>query len=186
MSLPNKTRTYTTAGLIGILRELHDDLDRAVFDAYGWPHNLTTEQILERVVALNAERRAEEGSGLIRWLRPDFQAPNAVATTPHPGWTLPTKPPPQPPVAGSLGPPASPTSSVSSRTLSALARSKLPSRSPPASAPPPVPASPKSSPLSRPLARPASPQVATPCSYLGGMHKVGLVDRAPSKRSRLA
>ncbi len=71
-----------TAGLISVLRELHDDLDSAVFDAYGWPHNLTTEQILERVVALNAERRAEEASGLIRWLRPDYQAPNAVATTP--------------------------------------------------------------------------------------------------------
>jgi len=69
------------AGLIGILRQLHDELDRAVFDAYGWPHNLTTEQILERIVALNAERRAEEASGLIRWLRPEYQSPNYVPTT---------------------------------------------------------------------------------------------------------
>src|ERR1019366_7317140 len=52
------------AGLIGSLRELHDALDRAVFDAYGWPHTLTTEQVLEHVVALNAERRDEEASGL--------------------------------------------------------------------------------------------------------------------------
>ncbi len=66
------------AGLIGTLRELHDDLDRAVFDAYGWPQNLTTEEILARIVALNAERRAEEASGLVRWLRPDYQAPAAV------------------------------------------------------------------------------------------------------------
>jgi hypothetical protein len=69
------------AALIGILRELHDELDRAVFAAYGWPDNLTSEQILERIVALNAERRAEEASGLIRWLRPEYQAPNYVPTT---------------------------------------------------------------------------------------------------------
>lgn len=67
-----------TAGLLGTLRELHDDLDRAVFDAYGWPHTLTADEILAHVVALNAARRAEEASGLIRWLRPDFQAPTAV------------------------------------------------------------------------------------------------------------
>ena len=52
-----------------------DDLDAAVFDAYGWPHDLTDEQILERLVALNAERAAEEARGLVRWLRPDFQNP---------------------------------------------------------------------------------------------------------------
>ena len=69
------------AALIGILRELHDSLDRAVFAAYGWPADLTTEQILERVVALNAARRAEEASGLIRWLRPEYQAPNYVPVT---------------------------------------------------------------------------------------------------------
>jgi hypothetical protein len=69
------------AALIGILRELHDDLDRAVFEAYGWPNDLTTEQILERVVALNAERRAEEALGLVRWLRPEYQAPDTVAVS---------------------------------------------------------------------------------------------------------
>jgi hypothetical protein len=31
------------------------------------------EEILERLVALNAERAAEEARGLVRWLRPDFQ-----------------------------------------------------------------------------------------------------------------
>jgi hypothetical protein len=69
------------AGLIGVLRELHDELDRAVFDAYGWPHDLTSEQTLERLVVLNVERRAEEASGLIRWLRPEYQAPNALPVT---------------------------------------------------------------------------------------------------------
>ena len=43
-----------------MLRQLHDELDAAVFDAYGWPPALTDEEILERLVALNAERAAEE------------------------------------------------------------------------------------------------------------------------------
>ncbi len=49
-----------------------------MFDAYGWPHDLTDEQILERLVALNAERVAEEKRGLIRWLRPEFQDPEGA------------------------------------------------------------------------------------------------------------
>jgi predicted RNA binding protein with dsRBD fold (UPF0201 family) len=47
-----------------------------VFEAYGWPVTLTDEEILERLVTLNAERTAEEQRGLIRWLRPDFQNPD--------------------------------------------------------------------------------------------------------------
>ena len=46
-----------------------------MFAAYGWPVTLTEEEILERLVALNAERAAEEQRGLIRWLRPEFQNP---------------------------------------------------------------------------------------------------------------
>jgi type II restriction/modification system DNA methylase subunit YeeA len=34
----------------------HKKLDAAVFDAYGWPHDLTDEQILERLLALNIDR----------------------------------------------------------------------------------------------------------------------------------
>lgn len=36
------------------------------------------EAILERLVALNAERAAEEARGLVRWLRPEFQNPGAT------------------------------------------------------------------------------------------------------------
>jgi hypothetical protein len=36
---------------------------------------MTDEQILEKVVALTAERAKEEASGLIRWLRPAYQNP---------------------------------------------------------------------------------------------------------------
>src|SRR5690349_397455 len=34
----------------------HQKLDAAVFDAYGWPHDLTDEQMLECLLALNLER----------------------------------------------------------------------------------------------------------------------------------
>jgi len=60
-------------GLVSVLRELHDDLDHAVADAYGWPADLATEDILFRLVELNAARAAEERSGIVRWLRPEFQ-----------------------------------------------------------------------------------------------------------------
>jgi hypothetical protein len=73
--LSAKDKVIHEQGLVSVLKKLHDDLDAAVFDAYGWPHDLTDEQILERLVALNAERAAEEKRGLIRWLRPEFQNP---------------------------------------------------------------------------------------------------------------
>lgn len=62
-------------GRVLILKDLHDQIDRATADAYGWPHDLTDEQILEKLVALNAERAAEEAAGHVRWLRPDYQIP---------------------------------------------------------------------------------------------------------------
>jgi hypothetical protein len=80
-------------GLVGILREIHDELDQAVFAAYGWPSDLTTEQILANIVALNAQRRAEEASGLIRWLRPEYQAPNAPAIQQSLGGLIPVEAP---------------------------------------------------------------------------------------------
>ncbi len=77
----DEDRNLYEAGLIGVLREIHDELDRAVFEAYGWPATLTDDEILTRIVVLNAERRAEEATGFVRWLRPEFQAPNAAAPT---------------------------------------------------------------------------------------------------------
>ena len=99
-----------------ILRQLHDELDVAVIEAYGWkekqgnhrltpmntdncnedqafigvhrsssvvkeafsPVVLSDAEILERLVALNKERAAEEARGLVRWLRPEYQAPQTV------------------------------------------------------------------------------------------------------------
>ena len=34
----------------------HEKLDRAVLDAYGWPHDLSDEELLERLLALNLKR----------------------------------------------------------------------------------------------------------------------------------
>lgn len=72
--LSPKDRAVYEDGLVGILKELHDQLDAAVAEAYGWPADLTTDEILHRLVALNAERAAEEARGLVRWLRPEYQA----------------------------------------------------------------------------------------------------------------
>ncbi|WP_243316710.1 class I SAM-dependent DNA methyltransferase [Geothrix paludis] len=64
-----------------ILRQLHDELDAAVADAYGWPVDLPDADILVNLVALNKERAAEEARGVVRWLRPEYQAPETVAAT---------------------------------------------------------------------------------------------------------
>jgi hypothetical protein len=45
-----------------------------VAQAYGWPVELADAELLERLVALNRERAAEEAKGHIRWLRPEYQA----------------------------------------------------------------------------------------------------------------
>jgi type II restriction/modification system DNA methylase subunit YeeA len=39
----------------------HKRLDAAVFDAYGWPHDLGDDEILARLLALNLERAAGQG-----------------------------------------------------------------------------------------------------------------------------
>jgi len=97
--LTAKERVIHEQGLVSVLRQLHDELDAAVLDAYGWsdltpllriahgndaPADGQTredakrsfdEAVLGRLVALNAERAAEEARGLVRWLRPEFQNP---------------------------------------------------------------------------------------------------------------
>ena len=112
-----KEKAIHEKGLVAVLKSLHDELDAAVLDAYGWadllpgpstlrPFDKLTAQgergsgrtaltvrgepveprlveqtILERLVALNTQRRAEEDAGTIRWLRPEFQAPSATQTS---------------------------------------------------------------------------------------------------------
>lgn len=47
----------------------HRKLDAAVFDAYGWSHDLSDEEILERLLALNMERvgAVAERCGMPGW-----------------------------------------------------------------------------------------------------------------------
>jgi hypothetical protein len=88
-ALTAKDKLIHEQGLVSVLRTLHDDLDTAVLDAYGWgdlrvalaDHTpaaaearvAAVETLLERLVALNAKRAAEEAAGTVRWLRPEFQ-----------------------------------------------------------------------------------------------------------------
>ncbi len=82
-------REYNNKALVSTLKQIHDQLDQATFEAYGWQDLWAAQQtgtdinetILERLVALNAERAAEERNGLIRWLRPEYQNPNQTTTT---------------------------------------------------------------------------------------------------------
>jgi len=67
--------------LVSILRDLHDQIDATVAEAYGWPVDLSDEDILLRLVALNKERAEEEARGQIRWLRPDYQNPTGAQAT---------------------------------------------------------------------------------------------------------
>jgi len=77
----DKDRDYNDRALVSTLKQIHDELDLAVLDAYGWPHDITDEQILENLVALNAQRAEEERNGYVRWLRPEYQAPDEVQPT---------------------------------------------------------------------------------------------------------
>lgn len=82
-----KDKALHEAGLVGVLKSLHDELDAAVLAAYGWSdlgpvpwaddaaRAAWTETLLERLVALNTRRAAEEAAGTVRWLRPEFQDP---------------------------------------------------------------------------------------------------------------
>ncbi len=90
---PKETATHA-AGLVSVLRQLHDELDAAVATAYGWLRegrpetDLPDAEILTRLVALYAARSAEEATGQIRYLRPAYQAPAGQTT--QTGMSLPT------------------------------------------------------------------------------------------------
>ncbi len=95
-----KEQAIYDKGLVAVLKSLHDDLDAAVRDAYGWSDDPSDEHILERLVLLNAARAAEEAEGQIRWLRPEFQQPQgggerlALPRNVQPDEAAPTRPQP--------------------------------------------------------------------------------------------
>lgn len=57
------------------LAELRARLDAAVLAAYGLPRELPDDALLRELVALNHRRAADEQSGRVLWLRPQYQAP---------------------------------------------------------------------------------------------------------------
>lgn len=74
--LTDKETAIHEKGLVSVLKKIHDDSSTPLSSKpIGRPSDLTDEQILEKLVALNAERAEEEKRGIIRWLRPDFQNP---------------------------------------------------------------------------------------------------------------
>jgi len=75
-AIEGKDKGICDQGLIGLLKDIHDRIDTAVADAYGWPVDLTEEEIPGRLVDLNLERTKEEADGKIRWLRPEYQNPD--------------------------------------------------------------------------------------------------------------
>ncbi len=73
--LDEHDRTIFDDGLVLIMKELHDRLDTAAAEAYGWPADLSDDEILAKLLALNKQRCEEEKRGVVRWLRPDYQIP---------------------------------------------------------------------------------------------------------------
>lgn len=78
-ALTEQERDMHDRGLVTLIRQHHAAIDALVAEAYGWPVDLSDEDILTRLVALNKERAAEEARGLIRYLRPEFQDPGYAA-----------------------------------------------------------------------------------------------------------
>jgi hypothetical protein len=98
-ALNAKDRQIHDQGLVTLLKQIHDELDAAVLEAYGWGdlgvetqdgktqdarQEQARDELLGRLVALNHERAAEERRGQIRWLRPDYQNPAASRESPQP------------------------------------------------------------------------------------------------------
>lgn len=89
-ALSTKDKTIHEQGLVSVLRTLHDELDATVLQAYGWSdlgpipwtdeaaRSAWTDALLQRLVDLNTRRAAEEASGTVRWLRPEFQNPSSA------------------------------------------------------------------------------------------------------------
>lgn len=75
--LDAKAEAIKQRGLVVILRDLHDAIDRLTHAAYGWPKAQTDAETVARLVALNRERAAEEAEGRVRWLRPTYQKPRS-------------------------------------------------------------------------------------------------------------
>jgi len=124
--LTDKERAFHEGALIGILHTIHDELDAAVAEAYGWPVDLTDEQILENLVALNHERAEEEAKGVVRWLRPEFQAAEeSPEQTSLPGTSKPTQKSAKPQKPDKVWPQDTPSRMLAIRDLLRMSKHPL-------------------------------------------------------------
>jgi hypothetical protein len=95
--LTESERDIYEAGLVAVLKDLHDDIDRTVLEAYGWsdlivplvgkpggtapsPYKSAEQEAAEsellfRLVSLNQARTDDEMRGVVHWLRPEYQIP---------------------------------------------------------------------------------------------------------------
>ncbi len=96
--LTEKEKTIHSQGLVTLLKQIHDEIDAAVLEAYGWQDLLKParsgepvepladrlargdeeleQALLTRLVELNHQRAAEEARGIIKYLRPEYQNPD--------------------------------------------------------------------------------------------------------------
>lgn len=79
VTLEGKDKEVYEQGLVRILLGIHEQIDAEVAAAYEWPADLSEDDILHHLVAMNRERAAEEAQGRVRWLRPDYQNPAGTA-----------------------------------------------------------------------------------------------------------
>ena len=89
--LTTEEREIHTLAACGVLKDLHDELDALVAEAYGWDWPLAKDTILDRLVSLHDQRLREEEAGLVRWLRPEYQVPRhgTLPEAPEPALGLP-------------------------------------------------------------------------------------------------
>ncbi|NBW08553.1 MAG: type II restriction endonuclease subunit M [Caulobacteraceae bacterium] len=121
-TLPPDAASTCAQARIRTLDRLQRQIDEVVEAAYGWPAGLDDAAVVERLSALNRQRVQDEARGLVRPLRPDWQAGGveAAASEPdEPGVVHVLRPSPSP------GPPPAPGRSGEPDPLSVV---PLPSR----------------------------------------------------------
>ncbi|MBH8571307.1 hypothetical protein KB206_20615 [Microvirga sp. STS02] len=79
--LTAKEQTTHAHSLATVVLSLHQQLDAAVAEAYGWPDDLPEADILPRLMQLNHARQQEEAASTICYLCPAYQAPDEQQAT---------------------------------------------------------------------------------------------------------
>lgn len=82
-ALSDAERDVYDRGLAAMIEQRLSIINTMVASAYNLEADLPAEEILTALVELNRTRAAEEAAGLIRYVRPAFQAPAYAAPTPQ-------------------------------------------------------------------------------------------------------